>query len=83
MVSSALLGFGLEEEVIGYADANDCVAAKFEGLPLNCMDLSSDMVGKCGVASRTAPKACGDACLKYSDLTTEQLAQLTSVLTVA
>ncbi|KAE9974038.1 hypothetical protein BLS_000764 [Venturia inaequalis] len=58
-------------------------AAKFEGVPRSCMELSTAMVGACGVAGGAAPAPCGDACLQYSDLSPGQLAMLTSILTNA
>lgn len=47
------------------------------------MELAKAMVGQCGVSSQLAPVACGEKCLQYSDLTVEQLGQLTSVLTTS
>ncbi|TID20540.1 hypothetical protein E2P81_ATG05176 [Venturia nashicola] len=58
-------------------------AVEFNGVPKSCMNLSNTMAASCAIGPQTSPVHCGEACLKYSNLNADQLAQLSSVLTHA
>ncbi len=53
--------------------------ARFDDIPPACMNLASALAGSC-TGEGIRPTPCGSACMEYTGLSSEQMANLARVL---